>query len=334
MDVDSLAAEKAQRQAELAAADYNDYGDDVEYTAQEWLDWEASLQEELNWLGAKGKDGGKGRKGKGKGKGKNKGKGKGSANCGWCDKPGHWKAECREFKKWKDDRDAERKKNGEPAFVPRVRGVHSLEAESPPQVPLCEECQDEEHDDYEMTGLMQESDDEGIDCLDRFDKDDGEEDTEDNDYVWHGSREVPPPADEAGGAEIREATTSDIDETRNVLSGFGTRRSKASGILQIGLRGSTQALDILPADSRQTRVPNLIKFYDLLYTRFSEAPVVACPFIKGVEAGESSHLSSAPSQREDSSFVWRTIQKPQTQQGASEVHGDTCSRLGQVPLCQ
>ena len=71
-------------------------------------------------------------------------------------------------------------------------------------MPLCEECHDEEHDDYEMTGVMQESDDEGIDCLDRFDKDDGEED---NDYVWHGSREVPPPADEAGGAEIRKATS-------------------------------------------------------------------------------------------------------------------------------
>ena len=98
MDVDSLAAAEERRQAELAAADYGDYGENVEYTEQEWLDWEASLQEELNWLGARGKDGkGKGnRKGKGKGKGKT-GKGKGSTNCGWCDKPGHWKADCREF---------------------------------------------------------------------------------------------------------------------------------------------------------------------------------------------------------------------------------------------
>ena len=32
--------------------------------------------------------------------------------------------------------------------------------------------------------------------------------------------------------------------------------------------------------------------------------------------------------------MWRTIQKPQAQQGAPEVHGDTCSRLGQVPLCE
>ena len=75
--------------------------------------------------------------------------------------------------------------------MPRVRGVNSLEADLPPQMPLCEECHDEEHDDYEMTGVMQESDDEDIDCLYRFDKADGEVDTEDYDYVWHGSREGP-----------------------------------------------------------------------------------------------------------------------------------------------
>ena len=86
MDVDALAAEKKQRQAELASADYRDYGaDEREYTDQEWIDYVAGLQEELNWLGARGKDGGKGgkgsREGKWKGKGKT-GKGKGSENCG------------------------------------------------------------------------------------------------------------------------------------------------------------------------------------------------------------------------------------------------------------
>ena len=121
------------------------------------------MQEELNWLGACGKDRGKGgqggQKGKGKGKGKT-GKGKGSTNCGWCDKPGHWKAGCRELAKWKNDRDAARKKNGQPPFVPKVHGVNPLEPELLPPVTLCEECHDDEHDDYEMTGVMQESDDE------------------------------------------------------------------------------------------------------------------------------------------------------------------------------
>ena len=59
MDADALAAEKEQRQAEFAAADYRDYGADQEYTEQEWIDWEACLQEEVNWLGTRGKDGGK-----------------------------------------------------------------------------------------------------------------------------------------------------------------------------------------------------------------------------------------------------------------------------------
>ena len=35
MDVDAIAAKKEQRQAELAAADYRDYGADQEYTEQE-----------------------------------------------------------------------------------------------------------------------------------------------------------------------------------------------------------------------------------------------------------------------------------------------------------
>ena len=38
MDVDALAAEKAERQAELQAADDEDYGENQEYTEAEWLD--------------------------------------------------------------------------------------------------------------------------------------------------------------------------------------------------------------------------------------------------------------------------------------------------------
>ena len=81
MDVDALAAEKLQQQAdweaqqrELAAADQRDYCNDgahPDYTDAEWVEYEKGLQDELNWLGGRGK---------GKGKGSNKGdrcKGKG-----------------------------------------------------------------------------------------------------------------------------------------------------------------------------------------------------------------------------------------------------------------
>ena len=61
MDVDALASEKAVRQAELQAEDDEDYGEDREYSAAEWLEYESELQEELNWLGSRGK-GGKGGK--------------------------------------------------------------------------------------------------------------------------------------------------------------------------------------------------------------------------------------------------------------------------------
>ena len=67
-----------------------------DYTEQEWGDWEAELQNELNWLGSR-----KGGKGKGKGAGKGKGKGKASKGtggaCFWCDEHGHVKADCKKF---------------------------------------------------------------------------------------------------------------------------------------------------------------------------------------------------------------------------------------------
>ena len=52
-----------------------------DYTEQEWIDWEAELQEEFNGIGArKGKGKGKGSREKGKAKGKT---GKGSGACCW-----------------------------------------------------------------------------------------------------------------------------------------------------------------------------------------------------------------------------------------------------------
>ena len=112
--------------------------------------------------GAKG--GGKGSKGGGKG-----GKGGKSDNCLWCDKPGHYKKDCRAFVKWKEDKDEERKKNGQPAYVPPAgRGgprapLKSLEedytqfqeqlggmtefrplASLEEEYPRCHQCQDED----------------------------------------------------------------------------------------------------------------------------------------------------------------------------------------------
>ena len=90
------------------------------YTAEQWRDWyQAGMPEEeaedqdADDLARGGKAGGKGRKGKGKGQG--------DQNCAWCSKPGHWKKDCREFPKWKDDRDADRVKKGLPPYTPPFR---------------------------------------------------------------------------------------------------------------------------------------------------------------------------------------------------------------------
>ena len=83
--------------------------------------------------GYKGK--GYGNKGAWKGKGGKKGDGKNGKNngegCHWCGKPGHKKTECKEFEKWKKDKDEERKKKGLPPFQPRnqPRGLASMEPE-------------------------------------------------------------------------------------------------------------------------------------------------------------------------------------------------------------
>ena len=115
MDVDTFA-----RDAEEPAGDeyysedqWDAYKDHCEQRRTE-------LTEELNWMGkGKGKgDGGKSGKGKGK---DGKGKGGSSGNCLWCEKPGHYKKDCLAFAKWKDDKDEERKKNGQSPYVAPVR---------------------------------------------------------------------------------------------------------------------------------------------------------------------------------------------------------------------
>ena len=107
IDVDALAAAAAAATAERRAW-HGDYEpeDDAEYSEKDWAEWEleqnkniAEAQEELNWLGARGKGGkgAKGGKGKGKGgggkgyggKGGGKGKGKGSSACSWCGEECH-----------------------------------------------------------------------------------------------------------------------------------------------------------------------------------------------------------------------------------------------------
>ena len=66
-----------------------------DHTEQEWIDLEAELQEELNWLSArKGKGKGKGAREKGKGRGKT---GKGSGACFCCGEFSHVKADCKKF---------------------------------------------------------------------------------------------------------------------------------------------------------------------------------------------------------------------------------------------
>ena len=121
-----------------------------EYTAEQWREWHAQGMPEdepsADWLSK----GGKGKGGKGGGKtwqnwppggktgGKAGGKGGKGSGCGWCGKDDHWKKDCKEFQKWKDDRDAERAKNGQPPYVPPSRSrqsapLKSLDIEQEPE---------------------------------------------------------------------------------------------------------------------------------------------------------------------------------------------------------
>ena len=124
MDVDALIAEKSEKQQAQQAAPTEPIHED--YTDAEWIDYEAQLQDELDWLGArKGKSKGKGDRRKGKGKGKDFGKGGGgggsgqgygngnggATGCTWCGNENHWRADCEKLKKHKADKDADRKRN-------------------------------------------------------------------------------------------------------------------------------------------------------------------------------------------------------------------------------
>ena len=132
MDLDAADAEAAHKQG----AGYVPLG---EYTADQWRDWYANgmpgepeeQDQSADWL-SKGK--GKGKKGKGKGKGAD-------PNCLWCGKGGHYKKDCRDFQKWKDDKDAERAKAGLPPYVAPNRSspgkgqpLRSLDHSEPQQV--------------------------------------------------------------------------------------------------------------------------------------------------------------------------------------------------------
>ena len=118
------------------------------------------------------------------------------------------------MKKHKVDMDADRKKRGLPAFVPRPRSVNSLEPEERRQVA------DDNDEDYEVTGLMCDSDGD-CDCLDMGSRENTfrifddfpdepdyeivcgvcEAEEETTTILLDVSRVVLPPADEAGEAE-------------------------------------------------------------------------------------------------------------------------------------
>ena len=66
----------------------------------------------------------------------------------WFGSEDHWRADCEKLKKHKVDMGAVWKKRGLPAFVPKPRGVNQLEAEA----------EDEDRGDYEVSGLMYDSD--------------------------------------------------------------------------------------------------------------------------------------------------------------------------------
>ena len=91
MDTEAVVTEARQSRERPEPPD-DEHPDDTEY---ECINYEAELQEELNWLGArKGKGKSKGAREKGKGKGKI---GKRSGVGFWCEEAGHIKADCKKF---------------------------------------------------------------------------------------------------------------------------------------------------------------------------------------------------------------------------------------------
>ena len=154
--------------------------DEAEYSEKEWEEWnsqrQSELEEELSWLGTKGKGkGSKGNKGKGKGgKASAPAGGKGGSsfegNCLWCHKYGHQKKDCREFDAWKKKKDDERAKRGEAPFVPKAKGpgLGSFEPDGPLK------------SDYIAAGML-EGDESDADCCAVDPDDDDDDDTGDDD---------------------------------------------------------------------------------------------------------------------------------------------------------
>ena len=112
-----------------APMDLDNVDKEERYTAEEWDKYWWEQEASVDWMGKGYGPTGKGhgtKGGKKGGKGGKKGDYKGwrggkAANegCHWCGKEGHKKAECKEFDKWKKDKDEERKKKGLPPYVPK-----------------------------------------------------------------------------------------------------------------------------------------------------------------------------------------------------------------------
>ena len=121
------------------------------------------------------------------------------------------RADWEKLKKHKSDMDADRKKRGLPAFLPRPRGVSLLEVDDR-QEDL--QTNDEEHGDYEVTGLMCDSDGD-CDCI--------EIDSRENTFGIFGGD--PSQSETFSDYEImccvcgpeKETTTIHLDVTRVVL---------------------------------------------------------------------------------------------------------------------
>ena len=150
-------------------------GEEERYTAEEWEAFYREDEAPVDWMGKgwrpQGKGGGK--KGK-KGKGGKATPGKGQdSGCHWCGKLGHVKAECRDFDKWKKDKDEERKKKGLPPF--KARGVSNLEPEGPQPAG--------EGDDYTGFDLDAGALDLGADAVDVEICGNADDDDDDGDYI-------------------------------------------------------------------------------------------------------------------------------------------------------
>ena len=132
------------------------------------------------------------------------------------------------MKKYTDGKDAERVKKGQPPSVPQTRPAYSLgpEVSVPPSVPTCEQ----KHDDYEMAGVMQESDDEDDDIA-AIDSENEMSDDDDCYFVFHGSRKASSrPADRGRVPEIRGRISERLDAVTDYLHDFDL-----NGTLPMGL---------------------------------------------------------------------------------------------------